>query len=193
MTTNSLSTSPVAEDVQLATLRARIGWLCQALRASAAAYCVWMLYAIAAFWSDEARVASRFGAGLGVDVSEATGMQRLGAFGVSFAIWLLLAAASYSAWRLFSGYLDGRIFASDAATWLRRLALFGLMAALVDIAARPLMSLILTAHKGAGGHIVSVYFRPEDFSTVLLLATLLALAHIQKTATDIADENAQFV
>ena len=40
---------------------------------------------------------------------------------------------------------------------------------------------------------VSVYLRPEDLSTIMLLATLLALAHIQKTAADIADENAQIV
>jgi hypothetical protein len=75
----------------------------------------------------------------------------------------------------------------------RLLALFGLIAALVDIAARPIVSLILTAQKAGGQHIVSVYLRPEDLSTVLLLATLLALAHVQKTAADIADEHSQFV
>lgn len=178
---------------RLDSLRARIGWLCQALRVAAAAYCVWMLYIIVSFWSDEALVVSRFAKPLGVDVSGVTGLQRIGAFGVNFLIWTLLAAACFSGWRLFSAYLAGRIFTPDAAAWLRRLALFGLVAALVDIAARPLTSLILTAHKGAGQHVVSVFFRPEDLSTLLLLATLLSLAHIQKTATDIADENAQIV
>jgi len=74
-----------------------------------------------------------------------------------------------------------------------RVALFGLSAALVDIATRPLVSLIVTAHKEPSQHIVSVFLRPEDLSTLMLLATLLALAHIEKTATDIADEHAQFV
>lgn len=182
-----------ADSARLDSLRQRIGWLCHALRVAALGYCLWTLYTIVRFWSDEALVVSRFGKPLGVDVVGVTGLQRLGAFSVSFLIWTLLAAACFSAWRLFSIYLDGRIFTPDSTAWLRRLALFGLVAALVDIATRPLTSLILTAHKDAGQHVVSVFFRPEDLSTLLLLATLLSLAHIQKTATDIADENAQIV
>lgn len=180
------------DDRRLDSLRRRIGRLCQALRYALVGYCLWMLVAIAMFWSDEALVVSRF-ASLKVDIAGLSAAQRLGAFGISFIIWVLLVLACFAGWRLFSAYLDGRIFTPDAAGWLRRLALMGLVAALVDIAARPLMSLILTAHKAAGGHVVSVYFRPEDLSTLMLLATLLALAHIQKTAADIADENAQIV
>ncbi|MCX7899974.1 MAG: DUF2975 domain-containing protein, partial [Methylocystis sp.] len=144
------------------------------------------------FWSDEARVVAHF-ATLKVDVEGLSAAQRLGGFGVSFAIWTMLVGACHAGWRLFTAYREGRIFTSDAARRLRQLALFGLIAVLIDIAARPLMSLILTAHKPAGGHIVSVYFRPEDLSTFMLLATLLALAHIQKTAADIADEHSQIV
>ncbi|WP_041927107.1 DUF2975 domain-containing protein [Methylocystis sp. SC2] len=180
------------EDRRLDSLRRRIGWLCQTLRVALVAYCVWMLVSIATFWSDEAKIVSRFAA-LRVDVEGLSAYQRLAAFGLSFAIWVLLVLACYAGWRLFSAYLEGRIFTVDAAGWLRALALMGLGAALVDIAARPLTSLILTAHKPAGGHFVSIYFRSEDLSTLMLLATLLALAHIQKTAADIADEHAQIV
>lgn len=178
---------------RLDTLRQRIGWLCHALRIAAVAYSLWMLITIIQFWSDPSLVASRFQHGLGVDVSGASDMQRLGASGISLIVWCLLVVACYSGWQLFSTYLAGRIFTPDAAAWLRSLALFGLVAALVDIAARPLTSLILTAHKDTGQHIVSVYFRHEDLSTLLLLATLLALAQIQKTAADIAEEHAQIV
>jgi len=180
------------DDRRLDSLRRRIGWLCQALRFALVAYCLWVLFAIVRFWSDDALIVPRF-ASLKVDVEGMSDYQRLGAFGVSFVIWALLVAACYAGWRLFSGYLEGRIFTPDAAGWLRSLALMGLIAALVDIAARPLMSLILTAHKATGAHMVSVYLRPEDLSTLMLLATLLALAHIQKTAADIADEHAQIV
>ncbi|WP_036279471.1 DUF2975 domain-containing protein [Methylocystis sp. ATCC 49242] len=180
------------DDSRLAALRRRIGWLCQTLRFALVGYCLWMIVSIAMFWSDEERVVANF-ATLKVDVEGLSAAQRLGGFGVSGVIWLLLVAACYSGWRLFSAYLEGRIFAPAAAGWLRCLALMGLIAALVDIPARPIMSLILTGHKAAGQHIVSVYFRPEDLSTLMLLATLLALAHIQKTAADIADENAQIV
>ncbi|MFO1102308.1 MAG: DUF2975 domain-containing protein [Methylocystis sp.] len=180
------------EDSRLDSLRRRIGWLCQTLRFALVAYCLWIFVSIATFWSDEAQVVSRF-ASLKVDVDGISAAQRLAAFGLSSTTWALVVLACYAGWRLFSGYLDGRIFTPDAAGWLRSLALMGLIAALVDIAARPIMSLILTAHKPAGGHFVSIYFRPEDLSTLMLLATLLALAHIQKTAADIADEHAQIV
>lgn len=182
----------VEDDRKFDALRARIGWLCRLLRFAAIAYGAWTFAAFAYFWSDGALVAARFD-DLGVDVVGLDAAQRLAAFGVSFVVWLPLAAACYSGWRLFSIYLAGRIFAPEAALWLRRLALFGLLAALIDIATRPLVSLIVTAHKEAGQHMVSVFFRPEDLSTAMLLATLLALAHIQKTAADIANEHAQFV
>lgn len=184
---------PSKDDGGLDALTRRIGGLCRTLRIAVIAYGLSAFWAAAAFWSDEQRVASHFLNALSVDVSGASASQRLGASCVSLMVWLLLVAACYSGWRLFSTYLEGRIFTPDAARWLRLLALFGLIAALVDIATRPIMSLILTAHKAAGQHIVSLYLRPEDVSTVLLLATLLALAHIQKTAADIADEHSQFV
>jgi hypothetical protein len=180
-------------DQRLGVLRQRIGWLCNILRFAAAAYCVWVLFTIVSFWSDEALVVLRFGEPLGVDVSGVTGLQRFEAFSISFLVWLLLTAACYSGWGLFSAYLEGCIFAASSTLWLRRLALFGLISALVDIVTRPVTSLILTAHKAIEQHIVSVFVRPEDLSTVLLLATLFALAHIQKAAADIADEYAQIV
>ncbi|TLG79280.1 DUF2975 domain-containing protein [Methylocystis sp. B8] len=180
------------DDRRLDSLRGRIGWLCQALRFALVVYCLWILFTIVRFWNDEAQIISRF-ASLKVDVEGMSVYQRLAAFGLSFAIWALLVVACYAGWRLFSGYLEGRIFTPDASGWLRSLALMGLSAALVDIAARPVMSLILTAHKAAGAHMVSVYLRPEDLSTLMLLATLLALAHVQKTAADIADEHSQIV
>jgi hypothetical protein len=191
MTDFSDSVLPL-DDSRLAALRGRIGWLCQTLRFALVGYCLWMLVTFALFWSDETRVVANF-AMLKVDVEGLTAAQRIGGFGVSFLIWTMLASACHAGWRLFSAYLNGSIFTPDAAGWLRRLALMGIAAALFDIATRPLTSLILTAHKPGGGHIVSVFFRPEDLSTLMLLATLLALAQIQKTAADIADEHAQIV
>jgi hypothetical protein len=187
-----LSATEASQDPRLEMLRRRIGWICHALRLAALAYCLWVFWVHAQFWANARLVVSRF-AHLGVDAADVTALQRCTGFGVSFVIWLLLAAACYCAWALCSTYLAGRIFTLDAALWLRRVALFGLAAALVDIATRPLVSIIVTAHKGAGQHILSVFMLPEDLSTLMLLATLLALAHIQKTAAEIADEHAQFV
>ena len=106
------------EDRRLDSLRRRIGWLCQTLRFALVGYCLWILFTIATFWSDELLVVARF-ASLKVDVEGMAADQRLAAFGVSFVIWTLLVVACYSGWRLFSGYLEGRIFTPDAAGWLR--------------------------------------------------------------------------
>jgi hypothetical protein len=112
--THAFSLSAAAPDPRLDLLRRRIGWICHALRLAAIAYCLWVLWVHAQFWTDERLVVSRFGH-LGVDAAGVGATQRIEAFCVSFVIWLLLAAACYSAWSLCSTYLAGRIFTRDAA------------------------------------------------------------------------------
>lgn len=185
--------APSAADSQLSALREKIGWLCQFVRFAALAYSGFVIVASIIFWSDEAGVTERYRNLFGLDVSGLNPWQRLCAFGVVFCIWAIAAGACYSAWRLFSLYLTGRIFAVDAAIWLRRVALFGAVATIADIVTRPLISVILTAHMPPGRHMVSVFIRPEDISNLMLLVGLLAIAHIFKTAAEIAGEHAQFV
>ena len=62
-----------------------------------------------------------------------------------------------------------------------------------DMLARPLVSMIVTAHMPTGGRIVSVFANPPDLLNVLFLAGFVALAHVFRAAVDIADENAQIV
>ncbi len=70
-----------------------------------------------------------------------------------------------------------------------------LAAQALSILTRPLISVILTLHFPAGENLrlVNVFLLPDDVSTLLLLFGLLALAHIQKSAAQIAGEHAQFV
>jgi hypothetical protein len=192
-----METLPQAEagEMRLADLRRRIGWICQSVRAAAGAYAVWVLYLLATHWSSVEAINNSHGRMLKTDLSGIEPWQRAAAFALDFGIWLFAAYACYSVWRLFTLYLDSRIFSLEAALWLRRVAFYGAMAQMLDIVTRPLISVLLTLHFPAGQNqrMVSIFFLPNDLVVLLLLLGLLAMAHIQKTAAEIADEHAQIV
>jgi hypothetical protein len=174
-------------------LRQRIGWLCHLLRFAALGYAAWVLGLVILHWSSAERVARVYGGWLKADLSGVQMWQRLAGFSISLVIWAFAAAACYSVWRLFSGYLAGRIFTVDAATWLRRIGSFGLIAQVIDVVARPLTTALVTLHLPADARHVAFAFNPNDLVFVLFLCGFIALAHVYKAAAEIADDNAQFV
>lgn len=180
---------------KLQTLRKKIGWICQILRLAAPAYAAWVLYLMANYWSDTAAINNGYGQFLHRDLSAIAPWQQASAFGVDLLVWLPAAYACYSSWRLFTLYLSGDVLTAGAALWLRRLALYGAASQILSIATRPLVSVILTMHFPANQklRIVNIFFQPNDLVLLLLLFVLLALAHIQKSAAEIASEHAQFV
>jgi hypothetical protein len=187
--------SAVPRAPRLHALGESIRWICQSVRFAAICYALWTLYLNAAYWSSVEKIDNGYGRLLSKDLSGVRDWQQAAAFGVTFFIWLVAAYACFCAWRLFSTYLDGEIFTLKAAQWLRRLALFGLAAQALGILTRPLISVILTLHFPAGQklRVINVFLQPDDLSTLLLLFGLLALAHIQKTAAEIAEDHAQIV
>lgn len=170
-------------------LRQQIGWLCQFVRFAALAYAAWTLFIITSVWLDEAQVTTLYGRMFRIDLSGITGWQRLAGLSIHFGIWLLVAASVYSAWRLFSGYLAGRIFTLDATIWLRRTALFGLSAQIADMITRPAITAIISLHLPKGSRLMAFGFNQIDLVLLLLLTALVALAHIFKSAAAIAEEN----
>jgi hypothetical protein len=190
-----LETSPGPAPEQFTELRDKIGWICHAVRFSALGYALWLLVEVIAYWSNRDAINKGYGQMLGRDISGMAQWQQGLALALILVIWSFAAIACLSMWRLFSGFLAGRIFTIDAALHLRRVGMFGAISQLLDIVTRPLMSVILTLHFPAGekSRVVSVFFRPEDLVLLLLLFALLALAHIQKSAAEIAGEHAQFV
>lgn len=176
-----------------ARLRDKIGWLCHVLRLTAAAYALWVLIELARFWSTPARVARHWSDWLHVGVTEPWPGQLALGFTLHLAIWLLVAAACYSVWRLFSGYLEGRIFTADAAVWLRRAGTYGLAAQFSDMLTRPIVSMIVTAHMQTGDRLVSVSLSQPDLLNILFLTGFIALAHIFGAAAKLAEEHAQIV
>jgi hypothetical protein len=170
-------------------LRAQIGWLCQFVRFSALAYAALTLVSITSLWLDPPRVAAHYGHWLRADISGINGWQRLAGFGIHFCIWLLVATCVYSAWRLFSGFLAGRIFTLDAVIWLRRTAVLGLVAQIADVLTRPLVTGLATLHLPKGARHLAISFNQVDLVLLMFLAALVALAHIFKTAAAIAADN----
>jgi len=185
--------TPLALPENISALRQKIGWLCQLIRFTALAYAGWVLQQILWLWLDRAMVIRHYGNWFRADLSLVSDWQRFAGFLVHFSIWLLVAGACCAVWKLFSGYLNGRIFTSDAAYQMRQLGLFGLSAELLDLAARPLISVLLTMHLPAGSRIVTVTTNPNDLLNILFLIGFIALAHIYKSAADLAEDNEQIV
>ena len=180
---------------ELLALRRKIGWICHGARLAALFYAVWELYLTVYYWTDAAAIKNGYGHMLGKDLSGMSSWQLDAAFGVHMVIWLFTAAACYSGWRLFTAYLAGSIITAKSSRWMRRTASYGLIAQLLAIATRPLISILLTLHFPAGEHqrAVALFFQPNDLLTLVLLVTFLALAQVQTTAAGIASEHRQIV
>jgi hypothetical protein len=173
----------------LAPLRRQIGRLCQLIRFAAMVYALWVVWNVITLWSDKDQINFHYGRWLRVDLSGIQSWQQLAGFALHGVICAFVIAACHAAWKLFSGYLDGRIFTLDAGIWLRRIGLFGLVAELLDILTRPLTILTVTAHLPPGQRHIGFALNQNDLAFLLLLGALLALAHIFTKAAEIAVDN----
>jgi hypothetical protein len=178
---------------ELARLRGKIGWICHGLRVAAVAYPAWVLYILLTYWTNASAINTSYGRMLHADLTGMSAWQQGAALSTDLVVWLCTAVACICAWRLCSAYLEGRIFSLDASLWMRRVALWGIAAQVLSIASRPLVSAILTVHLEAGQQAFHGFFQPNDLLTLVLLTTLLALAHIQKAGAEIAADHAQIV
>lgn len=182
-----------ARPAYVEALRGRIGWICQLVRYASVAYAGWILVLLVMFWADAATVVRVHSFWARMPLTEPHGWQRLLGFLLSFVDWLLIAAAIHAVWRLMGEYLKGHIFAPEAAIWLRRIGTFGLGALALDILLRPVMTALSSMHMPDGMRFVAIHFQPNDLLNVLFLTAFIALAHIFKSAAELADEHAQIV
>jgi len=190
------STSAQIEDpLPHAALRARIAWLCHLTRVAAVGWAAWILFASVSTWSDPAKIASNLGHYLNADLG-ALGRSEFGwACGVVIVSWIADAAAAYCIWRLFGAYLGGRIFTGDAAAWLQRVGVAGLVAVLVSIVGRRILVLILTSHAGLplSTRLFTQLVVPGDLLDVLFCLFVLAIGRVFRAAVQIADDYAGIV
>ena len=174
-------------------LRHKIGWICHSLRFAIVAYSAWVLYLVLALWLDTDRLYQALDYLIHTNVSALAPWQRWTGFSIDLGLWATASIACYFGWRLLSTYLEGRIFSVEAARWMQRVASWGIITQVMSIALRPLFTLVLTAHLPPAERQAHLVLQPNDLLTLLLLLSLLALAHIQRAGAEIAAEHAQII
>lgn len=189
------ASAETADPLPHTALRARIAWLCHLTRAAAVGWAAWLLIAVVWRWSEPAKIAGMLGQYLNADLGAVTSLQFALAFGANVAAWTPEAAVAYCIWRLFGGYLGGRIFTRDAAAWVQRIGMAGLVAVAVGIVARRIVWLILTSHAelSLSTRLFTQFVVPSDLLGVLFSLFVLAMGHVFTTAVQIADDNASIV
>jgi hypothetical protein len=177
-----------ASPASQANLPARIRWLCQLIRIAALLWVGWILVNVARGWyaADPARLMDNLNRGLNAGVSEISKGQIAAFFTGNFGIWLLDTVIAYCMWT----------FTVDAALWMRRLGVTGLITVLGMVAWRRVSLLIFTMHGNmpAGTVLLSgQWVTPPDLMRLLFCLFLVALAHIFKAAAELADDHAGIV
>jgi Protein of unknown function (DUF2975) len=173
-------------------LRERIGWICHGLRIAAVVWIGWVTVRNLVYWSDKAALLKAYGQRLGLDISDVSNAR----YSATLALVLLTCgsglAVTVCIWKLVGTYLAGRVFTVDAAVWLRRTGIAGIVAVVIDVVARLLVTVILA------GQLMPVPSRgffvlPQDLLHLIFAIFVLALAHIFKAAAEMADDHAQIV
>jgi Protein of unknown function (DUF2975) len=146
-------------------------------------------------WVDPGKTAGMVGRYLDADLGVISSSQVASGFALQVAAWIPMAAVAYCIWRLFGGYLRGRIFTGDAAAWVQRIGLAGLIAVVVSIVIRRVEWLILTSHSGLpfNTRLFTQVVVPNDLLEVLFSLFVLAVGHVFRIAVQIADDNASIV
>src|SRR5215472_8855327 len=185
-----VSAESVDPKVDTTALRARIGWLCHLTRVAAAGWAAWLLVVQVWTWSNPAKIANDLGHYMNADLGAINGSEAALAFGASIVAWIAAAAVAYCIWRLFGAYLSGRIFSAEAAAWMQRIGVAGLIAVLVSIVVRRINWLILTSHAdlALSARMFTQFVVPIDLLQVLFCLFVLAIGRVFKTAVQIADD-----
>ena len=119
------------------------------------------------------------------------------ALGVATAIVALPMLAMIGVlWRvqhLFAWYGAGEVLAPQPARHIRSVGIWILIAALLSVLSRPLLSVLLTMGNPAGQRALSVSFSSTDFALVLAGGVMLVLGQVLHHASVVAAENKAFV
>jgi hypothetical protein len=181
-----------ATDSRTALLRRRIGWLCHALRVAAVLWVLWIVAMVVAVWSNKAGVIDGYTLFLGETLGKISDARYAAAFAIAILDCGFAALVAFCISKLATTYLSGHVFTPDAAVWLRRIGLAGVIAVAGDVIARIAVVAIF-----AGRLVIATphgfILLPQDLLHLILGVFVLALAHIFKVATEIADDHAKIV
>lgn len=191
----TLVSAVTADSPRDAALRAKIAWLCHLTRLAAVGWAAWLLIAEAWAWSDPAKIASTVGHYLNTDLGVISAPQFALAFAGVVVAWLACVVVAYCIWRLFGAYLEGHIFTADAAAWMLRIGVAGLIAVLVGLVTRRIGWLVLTSHSELPlrTRMFTMFVVPMDLLQIFFCLFVLAVGRVFKAAVQIADDNASIV
>jgi Protein of unknown function (DUF2975) len=175
-----------------ANLRARIAWICQALRIAAVVWAIWELVFVAIHWSDNAQILQNYERVFATTLTVSTARYAV-AFALVMVSIAVAAVIAFCIWRLAGTYLAGHVFTVDAALWLRRTGVAGLAGLVISVLARVAVASILTGQWVPKSALGFYYILPMDVLHLIFVTFLLALAHIFKAAAEMADDRAQIV
>ena len=173
-------------------LRARIAWICHALRLAAVIWVVWDLVFVVLHWSDKAAVLQSYERVFSSTLTVSTARYAV-AFAVVMVSMAVIFVIAFCIWRLAGTYLAGRVFTVDAALWLRRGGIAGLAGIIISVIARVVVASILTGRWEPMSPLGFFYILPQDVLHLTFVIFVLALAHIFKAAAEMADDQAQIV
>jgi hypothetical protein len=175
-----------------ATLRARIAWICQALRIAAVVWVVWEVVFVFIYWSNKAQILQNYEQLFSTSLTVSTTRYAI-ALAVVMLSMTTLVPIAFCIWRLAGTYLAGHVFTVDAALWLRRTGIAGLAGLAVSVVARVVVASILTGQWVPMSSRGFFYILPQDVLHLIFVTFLLGLAHIFKAAAEMADDQAQIV
>jgi hypothetical protein len=173
-------------------LRARIGWICHGLRIAAVIWIGWNFVMSIALWRDQVTMRESLGRWLGADLSAIPDLRYDTAFALVIIDCGVGASVAYCIWHLAGCYLAGRVFTIDAAVWLRRTGIAGMLAVLADVMTRVAIASILTGQFRAMPAHGSLLL-PQDLMHVIFAMFVFALASIFSVAAEMAEDHAQII
>ena len=173
-------------------LRARIAWICHALRLAAVIWVVWDLVFVVLHWSDKAAVLQSYERVFSSTLTVSTARYAV-AFAVVMVSMAVVFVIAFCLWRLAGTYLAGRVFTVDAALWLRRGGIAGLAGIIISVIARVVVASILTGRWVPMSPLGFFYILPQDVLHLTFVIFVLAHAHIFKAAAEMSDDQAQIV
>lgn len=130
---------------------------------------------------------------LGIDVLAMPWWQTLGAMVISGLPLLVLALGLYQLYLLFTCYGQGDYFTVASALHLGKVGKAVALWVMLAFICEPLLSLWLTMTAPPGQRMVSLSLQPSAFVALFIAASVVMIARILGAASEVADENKQFI
>jgi hypothetical protein len=158
------------------------------------AVAILLILALTAYWWTTPATDLFRSAGLQVDPQfELTMPIRLGTFAIAMTPLAALAYGLFAARRCFAGFAAGHVFSREAIGGLRTFSVAIAISALLKPAAGAVLSIVLSMSGRTHKHSLVLNFGSDVLLSFLFAAMAGLIAWILLEATEIADENQQFV